>query len=115
MKFSPCISQKSPRNRRTDRKTSQCKGRTIRTSIRIHKSASVYPRPTALSLHRRTHLIEIRNLSDIYQIDHSKVLDLLRDSVECFVHGHALGVPVVAKADDDDSVFFGFNGFIDVP
>ena len=62
-----------------------------------------------------TDFIEVRNLGDIAQIDHSKVLYFLRHAIESFIHGHALGIPVVAKPNDDDPVLLRFDSLIDVP
>lgn len=61
------------------------------------------------------HLVEIRDRGDVDEVDDGKVLDLFGDRVEGLVHGHALRVPVVAKADDDDAVLFGLDGLVDVP
>ena len=62
-----------------------------------------------------THLVEVRHLRDVAEVDDSKVLDLLRDGVKRLVHGHALTVPVVAEADDDNAVFFGLDRLVNVP
>lgn len=43
------------------------------------------------------------------------VKDLFGDAVQNFVHFHAGRVPVVPKADDNDSVLLGQNGLIDLP
>jgi len=64
---------------------------------------------------RLTDLIEVRNLGDIAQIDHSKVLHFLRHTIERLVHGHALGIPVVAEPNDDDPVLLRFDSLVDVP
>ena len=64
---------------------------------------------------RLTDLIEVRNLGDIAQIYYSEVLYLLRHAIEGLVHSHALGIPVVTEPNDDDSVFLGFDGLVDVP
>ena len=63
----------------------------------------------------KTHLVEIRHLRDVHEVDHSKVLDLVRDAVQSLVHGHALAVPVVPEAYDDDAVFLGLDRLVDVP
>ena len=60
-------------------------------------------------------LIEVRNLRDVAQVDHSKVLHFLRHTIEGLVHSHALGIPVVAEPNDDDPIFLGFDGFVNVP
>jgi len=66
-------------------------------------------------MEKGTHLVKVRDLCDVCKIDDSKVLDLLGDGVERFVHYHALGVPVMSKANDDNSIFLRFDGLIDVP
>ena len=60
-------------------------------------------------------LVKVWDGGDVDEVDDGKVLDLFRDRVEGLVHGHALGVPVVAEADDDDAVLFGLDGLVDVP
>ena len=60
-------------------------------------------------------LIEVRNLGDIAQVDHGEVLHFLCHTIESLVHGHALGIPVVAEPNDDDPVLLGFDGLVDVP
>ena len=62
-----------------------------------------------------TDLIEVRNLSDVAEIDHSKVLHFLRHSIESLVHSHALGIPVVAKPDNNDPVLLGLDSLVDMP
>lgn len=64
---------------------------------------------------RNTHLVEVGNLSDIYEIDHRKVLDFLRDRIKSLVHGHTLAVPIMTKPDNDNAVFFGLDGFVNMP
>jgi len=64
---------------------------------------------------RFTDLIEVRNLGDIAQIDHSKVLHFLRHAIESLVHGHALRIPVVAEPNDNDPVLLRFDSLVDVP
>ena len=64
---------------------------------------------------RVTHLIEVRNLGDIAQIDHSKVLHLLCHTIKSLVHSHALGIPVVAEPNHDDPILLGFDSLVDVP
>ena len=64
---------------------------------------------------RFTDFIEVRNLGDVAQIDHSKVLYLLRHPIESLVHSHALWIPIVAEPDDHDSVFLGLDSLVDVP
>jgi len=61
------------------------------------------------------HLVEVRNLGDIYEVDDCKVLHFLCDRVEGLVHRHALMVPVVAKANHDNTILFRLNGFVNMP
>ena len=44
----------------------------------------------------RAHLVEVRDLRDVDQVDHSKVLNLLLDRIERLVHLHARRVPIVS-------------------
>ena len=43
------------------------------------------------------HLVEVWHLGDVHQVDHHEVLALLGDGVECLVHLHTGGVPVVPE------------------
>lgn len=52
------------------------------------------------------HLVEIRHLLDIDDIESRKCLDLGRDFVEQFIHGHALGETVLAESDHNYMAFF---------
>lgn len=61
------------------------------------------------------HLVEVRDLGDIYEVDDCEVLHFLCNRVEGLVHRHTLMVPVVAKANHDDTVLFRFDGFVNVP
>lgn len=54
----------------------------------------------------RTHLIEIWYLCDVAEVDDGKVLNLFGDRVKCLVHDHALRVPVVPEANDNDTILF---------
>lgn len=51
-------------------------------------------------------LVEIWDGGDIDQVDDGKVLDFFSNRVEGLVHGHALSVPVMTEAKDDDAVLF---------
>jgi hypothetical protein len=64
---------------------------------------------------RETRLVEVRYLRDVAEVNDGKILHFLGDGVEGLVHHHALGVPVVPKAYNDDAVLFGFYRLIDVP
>jgi hypothetical protein len=61
------------------------------------------------------HLLEIRDLVEVADVDDGKVLDAVGDLVEDFVLPHAVWVPVAAEADYDQAVFFGHDGLVDVP
>ena len=61
------------------------------------------------------HLLEVGHLVEVAEVDDGEVLDALGDAVEHFVLAHAVGVPVAAEADDDEPVFFGHDGLVDVP
>ncbi len=71
--------------------------------------------PAAHNIGRKTHLIEVWDLRNVDEVDYSEVLDLVRNTIQSLVHGHALAVPVVPEADDDDSVFLGLDRLVDVP
>lgn len=64
---------------------------------------------------RQSNLVEIGDGSNVHQVNDGKVLNLFCDRVKGFVHCHALGIPVMTEADDDDAVFFRLDGFVDVP
>lgn len=49
---------------------------------------------------KHLHFIEIRNGSDVHQINNCKVFYFIGDAVEYFVHFHTSGVPIVAKSDN---------------
>ena len=61
------------------------------------------------------HFVEVRHQGIIHKINNGKVLDFLRTSVKRFIHDHACGVPVVAEADDDNTIFFGKDGLVHLP
>lgn len=61
------------------------------------------------------HLVEVRDLVEIADVDDGKVFDAVGDAVEDFVLAHAVFVPVAAEADDYEAVFFGHDGLVDVP
>lgn len=84
---------------------------TARTSTPLrHHQRSARHKPI-----ENIYLVEVRNVSDIYEVDDCKVLHFLCNRVERLVHRHALLVPIVTKADYDDAILFRFDGFIDVP
>lgn len=93
----------------TDRRTSPCKGRTTRTSTLSVSSIRID------SNEQGAHLVEIRNIRDIHQIDDGKVLNLLSHTMQSLVHSHTLGIPVVPEPKDDDTIFFRLDCFIYVP
>jgi len=62
-----------------------------------------------------THLVEIRYLCDVAQVNDGKVLHLLGDRVERLVHYHALRVPVMPETNNNYAILFRFDRLIDVP
>lgn len=62
-----------------------------------------------------TDLVEVWHGGDIDEVDDGKVLHLFCGRVEGLVHGHALCVPVMSEANDDDAVLFRFDGLVDMP
>src|SRR5882762_5457002 len=75
------------------------------TSVRIYSNPGF----------KCTYFVEIRYLCNIDEIYHSKVLDFLGNAVERLIHRHALAIPIVTKAQDNNTVFFRFDGLVDVP
>jgi len=61
------------------------------------------------------HLVKVRHIGDIDQIDDAVVFDLLGDAEQSFVHFHTRGVPIVAESDEDNFVLFGEDGLVDLP
>lgn len=61
------------------------------------------------------HLLEVRHLVDIADVDDGEVLYAVGDFVEDFVLPHAVRIPVATEADYDETVFFGHDGLVDVP
>ena len=61
------------------------------------------------------HLVEIFDLFQIAYVDDSEVLDAICNAVEDFVLAHAVGVPVLAEADDNQAFIFGHDGLVHVP
>lgn len=61
------------------------------------------------------HLLEVRYLVEIADVDDGEVLDSVGDAVEHFILAHAVGVPVAAKADDYETFFFGEDCLVDMP
>ena len=61
------------------------------------------------------HLVEVGHLRDVHQVAHGKVLHLLGDLVQGLVHLHALGVPVVAEADDHHPLRLVQDGLVHLP
>lgn len=52
-------------------------------------------------------LVEIGDLSDVDQVNDRKVLHFLADTVEGFIHLHALSVSVASKPKHNHSIVFG--------
>lgn len=61
------------------------------------------------------HLVEVRDLGDVDEVDDREILHLVCDGVERLVHRHALAVPVMPEPEHDDAVLFGLDGFVYVP
>ncbi|CAN8008174.1 unnamed protein product, partial [Ixodes pacificus] len=61
------------------------------------------------------HLVEVRHLRDVHQVDGGKGADLLDNAVEDFVHLHAGGVPVVPEADHHHPVLLRQDGLVHLP
>ena len=76
-----------------------------------HAPSARSPRPHNTT----THLVEVRHLGDVAEVDDGKVLNALGNGIQRFVHRHTLTIPVMAKADNHDAILFGFDGLIDVP
>lgn len=83
---------------------------------RVVQLVHLYPcKRTAQWLERSTHLVEVGDVRDVNEVNNRKVLHLLRNRVESLIHGHALAVPVMAEANNNDPVFLGFDSLVDVP
>ena len=91
---------------RTDRRTSRYKDHTTRTSTTVSGMSLISLQVGHKKDKGQTCLVEVWYLSDVAEVDDGKVLHFLGDGVERLVHDHALGVPVVPKADNHDAVFF---------
>jgi len=61
------------------------------------------------------HCVEILYGFVVDGVDDCEVLDQVGDLVQVLVHGHAFGVCVRAEAQDDETLFFGEDGLVDVP
>ena len=61
------------------------------------------------------HLVEVRNLVDVTDVDDGEGLDFVCDLVENLILAHALFVPVAAEADANEALFFGEDGLVDMP
>ena len=61
------------------------------------------------------HLLEVRDLIEIADVEHGEIFDTVGDAVEDFVLTHAVGVPVSAEADADETLFFRHYCLVDVP
>ena len=69
----------------------------------------------ARRLIRTIHLVKVGDLVDITDIDDGKALDLVGYLVEELILAHAVGVPVAAEADDDETLLLAEDGLVDVP
>jgi len=61
------------------------------------------------------HLVEIGDLVEIANVDNSEILDSVGDAVEDFVLAHTVRIPITTEANDNEALFFGHDGLIDVP
>ena len=61
------------------------------------------------------HLLEVRHLVQVADVQHREVLDPVGDPVQHFVLPHAVGVPVAPEADHHQPLFFRHDGLVDVP
>lgn len=61
------------------------------------------------------HLFKVGHLVEIADVDDGKVLDAVGDAVQHFVLSHAVGIPIAAKANDDQPLFLRHDGLVDVP
>jgi hypothetical protein len=77
------------------------------------------------------HLLKVRDLIEIADVDDGKVLDTVGDTftmstkardhrrgiltVEYFVLSHAIRIPITAEADDDQSLILRHDCLVDVP
>lgn len=61
------------------------------------------------------HLVEIGDLVNVAKVDNAEVLDALGDLVEDLILPHAVGVPVAAEADADQTLLLAEDGLVDMP
>jgi len=61
------------------------------------------------------HLLEVRNLIEIADVDDGKVLDSICDTVEYLILAHTVWIPITSEADYDEALFFRHDGLVDVP
>lgn len=61
------------------------------------------------------HLVEIRDLVDIADVNDRKTLDLVGDLVEDFVLAHAPSIPISAESDHNQALLFAEDGLVDMP
>ena len=71
--------------------------------------------PIRRRIQREAHLVKVRDIRDVDEVDDGESLDLVRDAIEGLVHRHALAVPVVPEAEHDDTVLLRLDCFVDVP
>ena len=53
-----------------------------------------------------THLIEIRNFSDIHKVYHREILNFLRNTIQRLVHRHTIFIVIVSESYTDYAIFF---------
>jgi len=61
------------------------------------------------------HLLEVRYLVEVADVEDGKVFDPVGDAVEDFVLSHAIGVPIATEANYDEPLFFRHDGLVNVP
>lgn len=61
------------------------------------------------------HLLEVRNLLQVADVDDGEVLDSVGDLVKDFVLFHAVWIVVATEADHDEPFIFVHDCLVDVP
>ena len=60
-------------------------------------------------------MVKIGYLIYIADVDDTKVRHLVSDTAEDIILAHAVGIGVAPEADEDDTLFLGEDGLVDVP
>ena len=61
------------------------------------------------------HGVEVWDFGDVDYVEGDEVAEFVGYFHDDFVHLHAFGVPVVAEADDDEFLWFGYDGLVYFP